>query len=221
MLFNKQFQDMQKLNAVATFWMNGFSKLGIDNSRRPTARVINEASQKYTGYKYIQTSMKTIMSKIDWYEMVAKYQMPLTIFVRKPSELEYCDEPDFFHDVMGHIAMYIDKDYSDMIQKVAKLYIRAYYAKRDDILKDIDFINDYVIELGLIREPSGVKAFGATLYSSGEVKEAFEKNNQRTLGSKIPNEKLAYDRSKPQGKYYIIESIDQINRLLTQIERRF
>ncbi len=219
-LFNTQFQNMQKLNAVWTLWINGFSRLGIDNSRRPLIKEINKISLKYTGYRYVQTNMNVIMSKIGWYEMVARYEMPVTNFVRKPSELDYCDEPDSFHEIMGHIAMYIDKDYSDMIQILAKLYIDAYYAKREDLLKDIDFINDYVIELGLIREPSGIKAFGATLYSSGEVKEAFKKKNQRILGNKIPNEKMVYDRSKPQGRYYIIESIDQINKLLNQIRKK-
>ena len=32
-----------------------------------------------------------------------------------------------------------------------------------------------IIELGLIREPSGIKTFGSTFYSSGEVREAFKK----------------------------------------------
>ncbi len=216
-LFNTQFQNMQSLKAVSTLWINGFSKLGINNSKRPSMKEINKISKQYTGYTFIQTKKNIIMPQIDWYKMIARYEMPVTNFVRKPTELDYCDEPDSFHEIMGHITLLMDKEYSDMYQRLAKLYIDAYTAKRDAILKQIDFISGYIIELGLIKEPTGIKAFGSTLYSSSEVREAFKKKNQKILGNTIPKEKNGYDRSSFQGKYYIIESIDQINKLINSI----
>ena len=216
-LFNTQFQNMQAFGAVSTLWINGFSKLGINNSKRPSMKEINKISKQYTGYTFIQTKKNIIMPQIDWYRMIARYEMPVTNFVRKPTELDYCDEPDSFHEIMGHITLLMDKEYSDMYQALAKLYIDAYTAKRDDLLKQIDFISGYIIELGLINETTGIKAFGSTLYSSGEVREAFKKQNQKILGNTIPKEKNGYDRSSFQGKYYIIESIDQINKLINSI----
>ena len=219
-LFNTQFQNMQSLKSVSTLWINGFSKLGLDNSKRPTMKEINKVSIKNTGYRFVQTKQNVILPQIDWYKMIARYEMPVTNFVRKPKELDYCDEPDSFHEIMGHIPFLMDKKYSDMYQSLARLYIDAYKKNRRDILTEVDFISGYIIELGLIKEPTGIKAFGATLYSSGEVKEAFKKKNQRFVGGKIPNENNAYDRSAFQGKYYIIDSIAQINKLIASIRKK-
>jgi len=125
-LFETHFQDMQSLNAISTTWISGFSKLGIDNRKRPLADELTKAIAPYTGYTFIQTSENIILKQIDWYSMIAKYQMPLTSFVRKPAELKYCDEPDIWHDIMGHIPFLAEDDYSEMYQLLAKTYIEAF-----------------------------------------------------------------------------------------------
>ena len=53
--------------------------------------------------------------------MISNYQMPLTQFVRRPDELDYCDEPDIWHDIMGHIPFLAEKSYSDIYQLLAKI----------------------------------------------------------------------------------------------------
>jgi phenylalanine-4-hydroxylase len=219
-LFNTQFQNMQSLGALSTVWMNEFSKLGFDNSKRPTVKEINTVSEKYTKYRFIQTKQNVIMNQIEWYRMIARYEMPITNFVRTPEELDYCDEPDSFHEIMGHVVFLLNKEYSEMYQNLAKLYIDVYKAKREDLLQELNFIGGYIIELGLIKEPTGLKAFGSTLYSSGEVKEAFKHENQIMLGNSVPKEENKYDRSSFQGKYYIIESTNQINLLLDGIREK-
>lgn len=122
-LFNTHFHNLQSLNAICTLWINGFSKLGMDMSQRPQAETLTRAIQKYTPYTFIQTDDNIILPQIEWYGMIADYKMPLTSFVRTPEELDYCDEPDIFHDIMGHIPFLIEKDYSDMYQMLANTYI--------------------------------------------------------------------------------------------------
>jgi len=84
--------------------------------------------------------------------MIADYKMPLTNFLRTPSELEYCDEPDIWHDIMGHIPFLAQQDYSDMYQLLAKTYVQAFDAKKENLLKELDFVGGMLIELGLVRE---------------------------------------------------------------------
>jgi len=149
--------------------------------------------------------------------MIAAYKMPLTNFVRTPEELNYCDEPDIWHDIMGHIPFLVEEAYSDMYQLLARTYIRAYEAGREDLLTELDFMGGMLIELGLIREPSGLKAFGATFYSSGEVFEAFKPENQLLLTSEALRSGQSYDRSSFQGKYYIFDSLEQLVGLIRGI----
>ncbi len=151
--------------------------------------------------------------------MVARYEMPITNFVRKPKELEYCDEPDSFHEIMGHVVFLLDKEYSDMYQLLANTYVIAFMKKNTDALRKLDFIGGYLIELSLIREKTGLKAFGSTFYSSNEVAQAYKPKNQIQFTEEaLDKESEAYDRSAFQGKYYIIKSVKQIVSVIEKIK---
>lgn len=218
MLFDQHFQDMQSLGAISTHWINGFSKLGMDNTKRPHAEDLTRIAQKYTGFEFIQTNSNIILEQIDWYKLVAKKQMPLTSFVRTPKELHYCDEPDLWHDVMGHVPYLVEQEYVDMYCSLAEAYIKAYESNASESLKELDFLGGLIIELGLIREPTGLKAFGSTFYSSGEMFEAFKPENQVEFDPTNMNSESGYDRSAFQGKYYIFNSIEQLSGVIQRIK---
>jgi phenylalanine-4-hydroxylase len=219
-LFNKHFQDLQSLNAVGTIWMNGFSRLGIDNSKRPTAEQLNIAAKPYTGFTFVQTGDNIIMDQIDWYGMIADHKMPMTNFVRTPEELHYCDEPDYWHDVMGHIPYLVIPEYVEMYTMLARTYVSAYRKNRMDLLPQLDFIGGLLIELGLIREPSGLKAFGSTFYSSSEVFEAYRKENQIPFSKDALLSGESYDRHSFQGKYYILDSFEQLKAIIADLNQQ-
>ena len=219
-LFKTHFQHMQSLNAISSLWISGFSKMGMDQSKRPLAQSLTNSIKAYTGYRFIQTDQKIILKQIEWYKMISKFEMPLTCFVRKPEELAYCDEPDFWHDVMGHIPFLAEQHYSDMYQSLANTYIKAFESNNKTALKALDFIGGMIIELALIREEGNLKAFGSTLYSSSEVFEAFRKENQISFTKEALQGGASYDRHSFQGKYYIIDSLDQLNQIINSIRNR-
>lgn len=219
-LFETHFQNLQSLNAISTLWISGFSKLGIDQSKRPLAEDLTRAIKPYTGYTFIQTSETIILEQVDWYKMIARFEMPMTNFVRRPEELAYCDEPDIWHDIMGHVPFLAEKEYSDMYQLLANTYIRAHEADRKDLLRELDFIGGMLIELGLIEEPMGIKAFGSTFYSSSEVFEAFKPDNQIQFTKEALVSGESYDRHSFQGKYYLFESLDQLVETIGYVEAR-
>ena len=219
-LFEIHFQSLQSLNAISTLWISGFSKLGLNQNKRPQAEQLTLALKPYTGYTFVQTNENAILDQKSWYTMISNYQMPLTQFVRRPEELDYCDEPDIWHDIMGHIPFLAEKNYSDMYQLLARAYLRALDADRSDLLIELDFIGGMLIELGLIREPSGIKAFGATFYSSLEVKIAFDPKNQIPFSTQAFTSGASYDRHSFQGKYYVFDSLAQLVQLIEQVSDR-
>ena len=97
-----------------------------------------------------------------------------------------------------------------MYQLLATTYIRAIETDRKDLLRELDFIGGMLIELGLIEESSGIKAFGSTFYSSSEVFEAFKPENQIRFTKAALVSGESYDRHSFQGKYYIMESLDHL-----------
>ncbi len=219
-LFNTHFQDLQSLNAISTMWISGFSRLGIDTYKKPTADELTAAIAPYTAYTFIQTDEHLILEQRAWYDMISKRSMPLTCFLRTPEELSYCDEPDIWHDIMGHIPFLAHQEYSDMYQLLARTYNRAYDEERNDLLPELDFIGGMIIELGLIKESNSIKAFGSTFYSSSEVFEAFKPHNQIPFTMDALQSGETYDRHSFQGKYYIIDSIDHLVSIILDIEKR-
>lgn len=219
-LFETHFQSLQSLNAISTLWISGFSKLGINHDKRPTAEQLTHAIEPFVPYTFVQTSQNIILEQIDWYSMIANYQMPLTSFVRTPEELDYCDEPDIWHDIMGHIPFLAEKSYSDMYRVLAQTYVRAHEAERSDLLQELDFIGGMLIELGLIQEASGLKAFGATFYSSSEVIEAFKPENQIIFTKEALTSGESYNRHSFQGKYYVFDSLEQLTDVIKEIQNR-
>ncbi len=219
-LFDKHFQDLQSLNAISNLWITGFSRLGIDTYRRPTAEQLTDSVAPHTAYKFIQTDDHLILEQREWYEMISNFSMPLTCFLRKPEELNYCDEPDIWHDIMGHIPFLATQEYSDMYQLLASTYIQAYDLGRKDLLQELDFIGGMIIELGLIKENQMIKAFGSTFYSSSEVFEAFNPENQIQFTLDALNSGETYDRHSFQGKYYIIDSLDHLVEIIKHVHNR-
>jgi phenylalanine-4-hydroxylase len=219
-LFDTHFQSLQSLNAISTLWISGFSKLGIDQSKRPRAEDLTRVVYPYTGFSFIQSNKSIILEQDDWYKMIANSQMPFTCFLRTPAELGYCDEPDIWHDIMGHVPFLAEKNYANMYRLLARTYLRAHEANRQDLLQQLDFIGGLIIELGLIKEPSGIKAFGATLYSSSEVIEAFKPENQKVFTTESLFSGESYDRHRFQGKYYVFESLEQLVELIKQLASR-
>ncbi len=216
-LFDTQFNNLQSKNAISKIWINGLSKLGINNEIMPTAIELTEISKKYTGYTFIQTQESIIVEQIDWYRSISRYEMPISCFLRTPEELSYCDEPDNWHEIIGHIPFLMDKEYSDMYQNLARLYIENYESKNDSKLKVADFLGGMIIELGLIKEQGVLRAFGVTLYSSsGELERAYEITNQKIFTPEAVEQEKGYERSDFQNTYYIIESIEQINDLINK-----
>lgn len=220
-LFETQFQNLQSKNAISNRWIEGFAKLGIDNSKMPTMETLTKVAKTYTGYTFIQTTESVIYEQIDWYNYILKYEMPISGFLRTPEELSYCDEPDNWHEIMGHVPFLVNKEYSDMYQALAKLYVEA-YTKKPSLLPKVDFISGYFIELGLIRENGSVKALGATLYSSSsELEAAYKPENQRdfTLEA-LETESRGYERESVQGQYYVLDSFEQIMEAINYVRKQ-
>lgn len=219
-LLDTHLEHLQSLNSISSLWKAGFKKLGINSSKRPTAEELTQAIKPYTAYTFIQTEQSIILPQNEWYGMIARYEMPFTCFLRTPEELGYCDEPDVFHDILGHVPFLAVQSYSDMYQLLAHTYLEAFEKERIDLLKELDFIGGMMIELGLIKEDGKIKAFGSTFYSSSEVFEAYKPENQIQFTFKALSSGESYDRHSFQGQYYIFDSLHQLSEIIKGVALR-
>jgi len=208
------------MGRIANGWINGFSKLGIDNSKVPTAKYLNKISNRFTGWKFIQTD-EQYADPVKWNQEIYDKKMSISNFVRTPEELFYCSQPDKWHDIIGHIPWLLDPVYSRMYRDIAMLYIDAFKKGGDKMRLEVGNINWFVTEVGIIKENGRLKAFGATLYSSsGELERAFNSKPKVCSLQKLIS-LPSYDRSDLQDQYFVIDSIDQVNQMVADYRRKY
>lgn len=94
---------------------------------------------------------------------LAGRRFPVSVWVRRPDEMDYLVEPDLFHDFFGHVPMLLHPVFAD--------YLAAYGAKGLEAvgcgaLARLGRLYWYMVEFGLLDTPGGLKAYGAGMLSS-------------------------------------------------------
>ena len=140
---------------------------------------------------------------------LAKRQFPVTVWMRKPEELDYIVEPDLFHDFFGHVPL--------LFNPVFAGYMEAYGRKGPEALalnsvKLLARFYWYMVEFGLIRTAKGLRAFGAGMLSShSELAysvESAEPNRVRFDLERIMRTDYKIDAF--QETYFVLDSFDEL-----------
>ena len=142
---------------------------------------------------------------------LANRRFPVTVWLRKPEEFDYIVEPDVFHDFFGHVPLLFDPVYADHLHEYGKGGLKA---MRLDAVKMLARLYWYTIEFGLINTPSGVRAYGAGLISSGgELAYCVADPAPKRLKFDLENAlRTEYLIDRYQSTYFVIDSFDQLMR---------
>src|SRR5690242_15861486 len=96
-----------------------------------------------------------------FYDHLAHRRFPVTVWIRKRSEIDYLVEPDLFHDFFGHVPLLGNPVFADYMQLYGQRGIEA--GPNIDLLARLYW---YTAEFGLIRTAAGLKIYGAGILSS-------------------------------------------------------
>lgn len=103
-----------------------------------------------------------ILSQRQFLNCLAFRTFPSSQYLRHTSRPFYTPEPDIFHEYLGHIPNFCDKDYCDISQLFGLLSLGA----DDHTIKVISSVYWYLIEFGTCFENGSMKFFGAGLAGS-------------------------------------------------------
>jgi phenylalanine-4-hydroxylase len=145
----------------------------------------------------------------DFFELLSNKKFCSSTWLRTMAQLDYLEEPDMFHDIFGHIPLFMNKEYADFAQKMGEIGVK--YKHSEKILVELQRIYWFTIEFGLIKSENMHQIYGAGIISSfGETNII---NSEGTdIRSFSLNEIINADfcNSEIQTKYYSIESFDQL-----------
>jgi phenylalanine-4-hydroxylase len=114
----------------------------------------------------------------EFFRLLSRRRFCSSTWLRSEDQLEYLEEPDMFHDIFGHIPLYLNKDYADFAQKLGALGVK--YAHDEEKVTMLQRLYWFTIEFGVIRQEGKVKVYGAGICSSpGETKHVYENPDVR------------------------------------------
>ena len=142
-------------------FVRGMQDLPIGPDQSPNFEQLSETLSQRTGWQIV--AVPGLVPDDVFFEHLAHRRFPAGHFIRKPHELDYLEEPDVFHDVFGHVPMLMNPAIADYIQAYGEGGLRA---KRLGVLEKLARVYWYTVEFGLVKQPDGLRVYGAGIASS-------------------------------------------------------
>ena len=142
-------------------FVRGVQDLPIGPDQIPNFEQLSETLSQRTGWQIV--AVPGLVPDDVFFEHLAHRRFPAGHFIRKPHELDSLEEPDVFHDVFGHVPMLMNPAIADYIQAYGEGGLRA---KRLGVLEKLARVYWYTVEFGLVKQPDGLRVYGAGIASS-------------------------------------------------------
>ena len=72
--------------------------MGMSADAIPKFSELNEVLREATGWTLV--GVEGLLPELDFFQLLAGRQFPVTWWIRKPEQLDYIAEPDLFHDLL-------------------------------------------------------------------------------------------------------------------------
>jgi phenylalanine-4-hydroxylase len=188
--------------ACAEF-VHGLETLGIGDGI-PDFDAVNARLEPLTGWTVV--GVPGLIPDAVFYDHLAHRRFPVTVWIRKRSELDYLVEPDLFHDFFGHVPLLSNPIFADYMQRYGQRAMEA--GAHIDLLARLYW---YTVEFGLIRTPQGLRIYGAGILSSAkEVRHAIEGNVERLPFEAAKVMRRPYEIDKLQNTYFVLDDFRQL-----------
>ena len=159
MLFERQSKLLP--GRACNEFVRGMQDLPIGPDQIPNFEQLSETLSQRTGWQIV--AVPGLVPDDVFFEHLAHRRFPAGHFIRKPHELDYLEEPDVFHDVFGHVPMLMNPAIADYIQAYGEGGLRA---QRLGVLEKLARVYWYTVEFGLVKQPDGLRVYGAGIASS-------------------------------------------------------
>ena len=209
-LYRRLFERQAKLvpRYACPEWIDAVA--GLDAaSEIPKFDRVSKQLRSRTGWEIV--AVPGLIPDEAFFTHLANRRFPVTVWLRRPEELDYIVEPDVFHDFFGHVPLLFDATYADHLHEYGKGGLKA---MRLDAVKMLARLYWYTIEFGLMQTAAGVRAYGAGLLSSGgELAYCVDDPRPRRLPFDLERiMRTDYRIDRYQDSYFVIDSFAQLMR---------
>ena len=192
---------------AADAFMRGIDVLKLSRPGIPDYRELNAQLMAATGWQII--AVPGLVPDAVFFDHLANRRFPAGNFIRTPEQSDYLQEPDVFHDVFGHVPMLADPVFADYMVAYGKGGLRSLGFVALDHLARLYW---YTVEFGLIKQPNGLRIYGAGIVSSyAESIFALEDPRPNRIAFDLLRVMRTHYRIDDfQQNYFVISSIDEL-----------
>ncbi len=196
---NEKLKRLHRTHACSEY-LDARSKINFDETEIPQLADMDDVLFDTSGWHIVPVS--GLLHPRDFLNALAYKHFHSTQYVRHPSQPFYTPEPDVIHELIGHVPLLTNDDYSELIVEIGRKSLNA----TDKEIWKLTKIYWYTIEFGVVLE-RGVnkRAFGAGILSSvGELYNMMDNTVEYELFNpynRLP--KIAYNLGY-QEKYQVL-----------------
>ncbi len=192
---------------AAPEFIEGVRKLNASAERIPRIDETNEILASASDWRIV--AVPGLIPEDQFFAHLANCRFPVTVWIRKPEELDYLVEPDIFHDFFGHLPMLTNPSFARFMQAYGEAGPKAIAA---NALKMLARLYWYMVEFGLIRTKDGLRAYGSGILSSkGETAYCIESPKPHRIEFNLERVlRTDYLIDDYQQTYFVIDSFEQL-----------
>ena len=154
-------QAKQIPNRACSAYLDGLEKLNLPSTYIPQLHDIDEVLQSTTGWK--TAAVPALISFGKFFKLLANKSFPVATFIRRFEDMDYIEEPDIFHEIVGHCPLLTHPAFATFNETYGKLGLNASKEERWFLAR----LYWFTIEFGLVgSRPENRRIYGGGILSS-------------------------------------------------------
>lgn len=189
-------------------FLDGLAAVDFPGDHIPALAEISDRIAACTGWRLLRVD--GLVANDVFFAMLADRYFPSTDFIRQPEEIGYTPAPDMFHDLLGHAPLLSNDRFCAFFQRFGAAGVRAFQLGHPAV-EWLPRIYWFTVEFGLIRNPDGLRIYGAGIVSSAnEVLHSLSAAVQKRPFDLAVIAAQPYDIWHLQNALFVIDSFDQL-----------
>lgn len=154
-------QAKQIPNRACSAYLEGLEKLNLPSMHIPQLHDIDEILQATTGWQ--TAAVPALISFGKFFKLLANKRFPVATFIRRFEDMDYIEEPDVFHEIVGHCPLLTHPAFAAFNETYGKLGLDASKEERWFLAR----LYWFTIEFGLVgSRPDNRRIYGGGILSS-------------------------------------------------------
>jgi len=154
-------QAKQIPNRACSAYLEGLEKLNLPSTHIPQLHDIDEILQATTGWQ--TAAVPALISFGKFFKLLANKRFPVATFIRRFEDMDYIEEPDIFHEIVGHCPLLTHRAFAAFNETYGKLGLDASKEERWFLAR----LYWFTIEFGLVgSHPDNRRIYGGGILSS-------------------------------------------------------